>query len=131
MATKKRTGLAPADGTHGNSEKKRPRGNPKNIEKYQWQKGQSGNPSGRPRKIETLLRQALMARLAELVEQNGGVKSVAEILAMKITSEAVAGKNVVPAFKAIADVVEPRRLEVDTDGHIEIVYVNDWRESKT
>jgi hypothetical protein len=129
MATKKYGDNA--DGTRSNSAKKRPRGDPRAIEKYRWQKGQSGNPSGRPRKLETLLRQALMARLAEELKQNGEIKTIAEVLAMKITSEAVAGKNVVAAFKAIADVVEPKRLEVDSDGRIEVVYVNDWRESET
>jgi hypothetical protein len=52
-----------------------PRGNPQNLSKYQWKKGQSGNPKGRPKKLPDL-KEVLINVLAETKEGRSALEAV-------------------------------------------------------
>jgi len=51
------------------------RGNPQNLSKYQWKKGQSGNPKGRPKKLPDL-KEVLINVLAETKEGRSALEAV-------------------------------------------------------
>jgi hypothetical protein len=83
-----------------------------------FQKGQSGNPSGRPRL--TKLTDALRQQLAE-TNPNAPEETVAEEIARALISEAKIGN--VQAIREIGDRTEGKaRQAIDLD-----VQVNDWR----
>lgn len=61
-------------------------GNPKNIEKYKFKKGQSGNPNGRPKKLPEL--DILLANV--LSEDKNGINA-AEAVLMALRNKALRG----------------------------------------
>ncbi len=73
-----------------------------NLEPYKFKKGQSGNPSGRPR--SAILSDALRCKLAEVDPIDESGRTYAEVIAEQIIIRAKAGD--VQAIKEIADRVE-------------------------
>jgi hypothetical protein len=62
------------------------RGNPQNLSKYQWKKGQSGNPKGRPKKLPDL-KELLINVLGDTKEG----KTAMEAVLMSIRAKALKG----------------------------------------
>ncbi len=105
---KKQTANKRADGTFA----------PGNRIGNRFQKGETGNPTGRPR--ATLLSEALRAQLAETLPA-ANEYTVAEAVARSLIREALKGD--VSAAREIADRTEGRaKQSVDLD-----MSINDWR----
>jgi hypothetical protein len=62
------------------------RGNPQNLSKYQWKKGQSGNPKGRPKKLPDL-KELLISVLGDTKEG----KTAMEAVLLSIRAKALKG----------------------------------------
>lgn len=62
------------------------RGNPQNLTKYQWKKGQSGNPKGRPKKLPDL-KELLISVLGDTKEG----KTAMEAVLLSIRAKALKG----------------------------------------
>lgn len=82
-----------------------------------FQPGQSGNPGGRPKKLLTVLSDALREKLKDVSPDRH--RTYAEVLADKLVEEAVAGKLPVLAIREIADRTEGKPAQtVKVDGTI-------------
>jgi hypothetical protein len=104
----------------------KPNGTPKNLAPA-WQRGQSGNPNGRPKgpTVTTLIRRILEAR--ELCgEPTPGNRTVAECLAEVMVKHAIRGSAT--HLKMLLDRVEgpvrPRMLESERPENV-VIYIPD------
>jgi hypothetical protein len=77
--------MSPADEQPASSPDPR-KGPADHLRQYQWKKGQSGNPNGRPKG------ESITATLRRLLEQEHNGRTVQEILAEKVIREALSGK---------------------------------------
>ena len=68
------------------------------IRPFQWKKGQSGNPGGRPKN------ESMVSLLRRILEQEHNGKALKELLAERLVKEALAGKF--PFAKELLDRVE-------------------------
>ena len=59
-----------------------PRGNPQNLQKHQWKKGQSGNPKGRPKSMPDL-KEALMTVLGQIKDDTNALEAMLTVLRSK------------------------------------------------
>lgn len=59
-----------------------PRGNPQNLQKHQWKKGQSGNPKGRPKNMPDL-KEALMTVLGQIQNDTNALEAMLTVLRSK------------------------------------------------
>ena len=59
-----------------------PRGNPQNLQKHQWKKGQSGNPKGRPKSMPDL-KDALMTVLGQVQNDQNALEAMLTVLRSK------------------------------------------------
>lgn len=62
--------------------KNMPRGNPQNLQKHQWKKGQSGNPKGRPKNMPDL-KEALMTVLGQIQNDTNALEAMLTVLRSK------------------------------------------------
>lgn len=98
----------------GKSSGKRGGNNPQNVEPFQWRPGQSGNPSGRPKRKKVT--DALIEALEALAQE--GDKTAAEAVARAMVLKAVAGD--VKAATFIADRTEGKPLQaIRLDGNLQ------------
>jgi hypothetical protein len=65
-----------------NHKKFMPRGNPQNLQKHQWKKGQSGNPKGRPKNMPDL-KEALMTVLGQIQNDTNALEAMLTVLRSK------------------------------------------------
>ena len=83
------------------------------LKPYRWQKGQSGNPKGRPKAIT--LSEAYRAAIRELVPRDQRERTFAEQIADAIVARAARGE--VRAAQEIADRIEGRPPQALTGAH--------------
>jgi hypothetical protein len=96
--------------------------NPRSLENLKpFQKGESGNPAGRPK--STTLSEALRVELARLNPKAKDEQTYAETIAKLMVKAAATGKGSIRAAQEIADRTEGKpRQSVDMD-----MNVRDWR----
>lgn len=96
---------------------KKKRGNPDKTKPFRFQPGQSGNPSGRPRKPEAILSEAIRKQLAEMHDNE---KTKAEAVASRLIQEAILSESPVPAIKEVGDRSEGKAFQsVRLDANIQ------------
>lgn len=117
-----------------------PMGNPKNVENHKWQKGESGNPAGRPRKYVSTLKEqgyklseindSIQAMMSMTIEELKAVWNNPDATVLEKTVANAMRKSLEKGSLYSIETLLTRvygkpkeQMDINTDNKVEIVFV--------
>jgi len=115
-------------------------GNPKNVENHKWQKGESGNPAGRPRKYVSTLKEqgyklseindSIQAMMSMTIEELKAVWNNPDATVLEKTVANAMRKSLEKGSLYSIETLLTRvygkpkeQMDINTDNKVEIVFV--------